>query len=140
MELYQQGHLLVAAIRILEHGQKKQPSLTDICTCLSLSEESGHLICRKLLGLGVVEAVEKPDGIRLFIRDHLKLEEIPRTQETDRFHEEIEKFKASQKGLANKIEALKASNSEKKKSLFADLEDKLKKQLEAKKKGAVKGP
>lgn len=133
MELYRQGHLLVAAIRLFEYEHQKQPSVADLCSYLSFSEEYGHLVCRKLLELGVIEGVEKPDGIRLFIRDYLKLEEVPQDADTDRLHDEIEKFKESQKDLTSKIEAIKASASAKKKDLFAGLEDKLKKQLESKK-------
>ena len=46
--------------------------------------------------------------------------------------EEIRKFQDNKKGFAQKIESLKAAQAEKKKSLFADVEKKLKEQLEKK--------
>ncbi len=124
---YEQGHLVVAAIRVLEHQKGVPPSVEDICGCLSLSSEQGNRICRRLQENGIVEVVEGAYGTKVFVRDHLLIEELPRTGESSKIADEVKKFQESRKGMDEKIAAFKAQQEEKKKSLFADLDKKLKK-------------
>jgi hypothetical protein len=118
---------MVAAIRILTHKNSKHPSLNEICKTLSFSLEQGNLICKKLKELGIVDVVEGAFENHLFIKDHLKIEEIPRDKKEDRLEEALKKFKDSKKDFSKKIESFQAKQAEKQKALFAELEEKLKK-------------
>jgi hypothetical protein len=60
------------------------------------------------------------------------LEEIPREEETTKLDKEIKKFQAAQKKLSKKVESLRADQAQKKKSLFSEMERKLKEELEKK--------
>ena len=126
---YADAHLVVAAIRVLEHTEKKPPSVADVCQTLAISLEQGNLLCNKLHDTGAIELAEGAFGTRLFVRDHLKLEEIPKDQEESNIGEEIEKFKSSKKDMEEKIESIKAEQAEKQKKLFSDIEEKLKKSM-----------
>ena len=126
-DLYSNAHLMVAAIRILTHKNSKHPSLNEICKTLSFSLEQGNLICKKLKELGIVDVVEGAFENHLFIKDHLKIEEIPRDKKEDRLEEALKKFKDSKKDFSKKIESFQAKQAEKQKALFAELEEKLKK-------------
>ena len=126
-DLYSNAHLMVAAIRILTHKNSKHPSLNEICNTLSFSLEQGNLICKKLKELGIVDVVEGAFENHLFIKDHLKIEEIPRDKKEDRLEEALKKFKDSKKDFSKKIESFQAKQAEKQKALFAELEEKLKK-------------
>lgn len=130
--LYSTAHLFVAAIRVCEHQNSAPPTVEDICHILKTSIERSNYICRKLQEAGIIEEVEGSYGNRLFIRDHLKIEELPREGNDGKFAEELKKFQASQKELSNKIETIKAQQAEKKKTLFAEMEKKLKQELEKK--------
>jgi len=127
--LYTNGHLIVAAIRVLEHQQQVPPSIQDVCDCLSLSVEQGHLLCRRLHQRGVLEMIEGAFGSKLFIRNHLALEDMA---------DEVKKFQDARKGMAEKIASIKAEQKEKKKSLWADLEAQLKSDMEKKNDPAVR--
>jgi DNA-binding Lrp family transcriptional regulator len=131
-DLYSSAHLFIAAIRVCEHQHGGRASVEDVCGLIGLSLEQGNFICKKLLEDGVIERVHGAFGTRLFIKDHLKIEEIPRKEKGSSLEQEIRKFQDSKKGFAQKIESLKAAQAEKKKNLFADVEKKLKKQLEKK--------
>jgi hypothetical protein len=117
---------------VCDHRQAGRASVEDVCGLIGLSLEQGNFICKKLLEDGIIERVDGAFGTRLFIKDHLKIEEIPRKEKGSSLEEEIRKFQDSKKGFAQKIESLKAAQAEKKKSLFADVEKKLKEQLEKK--------
>jgi hypothetical protein len=126
-DLYSSAHLVVAAIRIFTHKNSKHPSLNEICKTLSFSLEQGNLICKKLKDFGIIDVVEGAFENQLFIKDHLKIEEIPRDKKEDRLEEALKKFKDSKKDFSKKIESFQAKQAEKQKALFAELEEKLKK-------------
>ena len=71
-------------------------------------------------------------GARWYIKDHLKLEDIPRGEPESKLEDELKKFQDSQKALSQKIESMQAEQKQKKKSRFADMEKKLKEELEKK--------
>jgi len=126
-DLYSNAHLVVAAIRIFTHKNSKHPSLNEICKTLSFSLEQGNLICNKLVGLEIIDMVEGAFENHLFIKDHLKIEEIPRDKKEDKLEDALKKFKDTKKDFSKKIESFQAKQAEKQKALFAELEEKLKK-------------
>ena len=126
-DFYTQSHLVVAAIRIYEHGHSEPPSVEAVCETLTMSLEQGHLLCKRLDEREIIEMVKGPYGTRLFIRDHLKIEEIPKNEPGTSIRQEIEKFQSTQKNFKEKIEAFQAKKEEDKRSLFAQIEENLKK-------------
>lgn len=128
--LYSDAHLFVSAIRVLEHRQSAPPSVEAVCELLTFSIEQGRRLCRKLCELGIVGTVPGAYEDRLVILDHRSLESIPREEQSDPLQQELEKFQRSQVDRAQKVEAIKAAQEEKKKSLFAEMEKKLKKELD----------
>ena len=130
--LYATAHLFVSAIRVWEYQNDTPPALEEISHMLRMSIERTNYICRKLKEMGIVDSVEGSFGNRLFIRDHLKIEEIPREDDESKLEEELKKFKESQKGLSQKIETIQAKQAQKKKDLFAEMEKKLKQELDKK--------
>ncbi len=131
-DFYTESHLVIAAIRLLEHQKKAPPGIDDVCKALACSAEHGNRICRRLFDMKVIRLIEGAYGTRLFILDHLKLEEIPRGEQGDKLSEELKKFQANRSNMSDKIESIKAEQAEKKKSLFAELEKQLKKKTDKK--------
>ena len=128
IDLYTKAHLVVAAIRILERQDNVSSSIEKVCQMISFSLEHGNLICKKLGEMGIIEIVKGAYGTRLFIKNHLKIEEIPRGAGESKLEEELKKFQNGKKGLSKKIELFQAKQAEKQKNLFAQLEKKLKNQ------------
>lgn len=126
-DFYTTAHLVVAAIRVLTHQKSIPPSIEAACDMLGISREKGHHIVRRLADMGIVEIVSGAYGTKLFIKDHLAVEEISRDESDTRLDEEVKKFKDGQKNFSKKIESFKAEQEEKKRKLFADLEKKLQK-------------
>ena len=131
-DLYSNAHLVVAAIRVLTHQQKAPPSVKTVCQALSFSLEHGNFICNKLAETEVIEIVEGAHGIRLFIKDHLKIEDLPKGDKVSRLEDDLKKFKDSRKDFTKKIESFQAEQAKKQKDLFAELEKKLKKEADKK--------
>ncbi len=131
-DFYTTAHLFVSAIRVCEHQMNTPPSIDNISQILVMSIERCNYICRKLKELGIIESIEGSYGNRLFVRDHLKIEEIPRDADETQMEAELQKFKESQKALSEKIESIHAKQAQKKKNLFAEMEKKLKQELDKK--------
>jgi len=133
IDFYDEAHLLVAAIRMFNHLNSRPPAVEDLCRTIHISIERGNLLCRKLEDLGIIEAVAGSYGARWYIKDHLRIEDIARGEPENKLGDELKKFQDSQKALSQKIESMKAEQQQKKKNLFADMEKKLKEELEKKK-------
>ncbi len=131
-DLYSTAHLFVAAIRVLEHQNSAPPSVEDVGLILSFSSERSNFICKKLQDLGIVEVVEGAYGRRLSVKNHLKIEDIPKDEKGSKLEEELSKFKMTQKKFAQKIESFQAEQAQKKKDLFAEVEKKLKQEMDKK--------
>ena len=75
----------------------------------------------------MIDVVEGGFGTRLFIKNHLKIEEIPNAKKADTLEESIKAFQNSKKEFTKKIESFQAKQAKKQRDLFAELEEKLKK-------------
>jgi biopolymer transport protein ExbB/TolQ len=128
-DLYTTAHLIVAAIRVLEHQKGVPPDVESVATALSFSLEEGHFVCGKLHKMGIIEIVEGAFGTKLFIKDHLKLEELPKTVKDTAIKDDIDKFMTQKQDQFKEIESIKAKQDQKKKDLFSDIEKKLKQKL-----------
>jgi DNA-binding Lrp family transcriptional regulator len=127
---YQEGHLFVSAVRILEHRHGAPPTLEQIAEMLKFSGEQTGWISRRLLNAGIVKIVEGAFGERWGIEDHLKLEDLPRESESSQMDEALRQFKAEKNKIALKVESIKEQQAKKQKDLFSEIEKKLKKDLE----------
>ena len=133
VSLYESAHLFIAAVRVLAHKEQSPPDIDQVCDMLGVSKEQGGLICRRLEEIGALEAVPGAYGLRLFVRDHLKLEDLPKEDAPDRLKNELNKFKAEQQKTASRIATLQADQKKKKKNLFDEMEKKLRAEIEKKK-------
>jgi len=131
-DFYSAAHLVVAAVRVLEHQNRANPTVEEVCRALSFSLEHGNFICRKLHETGIIDMVKSGYGARLFVKDYMKIEEIPKYEKDNTLNEEIERFQNSRKDMNQKIESFRTEKAEKQKKLFADLENRLKKELDKK--------
>jgi len=127
--LYTNAHLFVAAVRVLSHQHDSPPSLEKIATTLLISKEKCHFICRKLEEANIIEVLEGAFGNRIVVKDHLKLEKLPKDVSESKLDEELKKFKSNKKELEKRVESIKSEQDKKQKQLFADLEKQLKKKI-----------
>ncbi|MBU4389031.1 MAG: hypothetical protein KKB23_05775, partial [Proteobacteria bacterium] len=61
-DFYSEAHLVVAAIRILQHQNSAPPSIDEVCRTISLSLEQGNFVCRKLNEMNIIDVVEGAFG------------------------------------------------------------------------------
>lgn len=124
--LYTLAHLVVAAIRIHEHQHAGPPTIENICEILSISLEEANRLGLKLSEMQIIDALDKAGETRLFVKNHLAIEDIPVQPENNNLQSELDQFKKSREAQINKIKSIQSEQAEKKKKLHEELEQKLK--------------
>jgi len=126
---YTMAHLVVAAIRLHEHRHAGPPAMEHIREALSISLEEANRVSLKLKNLDIIEMMEKPGEVRLFVKDHVKIETIPDQAESTSMQSALEEFKKSRTEEIDKIKSIQSSYADKKKKLHEELEQQLKNSL-----------
>ncbi|NLH48148.1 MAG: hypothetical protein GX444_06035 [Myxococcales bacterium] len=96
LSLYQEGHLIVAAVRLLTHREKTPPAPEQVAEFLGFSIESVHYLVNKLDELGALRVMSGAYGVKLLLDDHRKLEELEGVENKPGIEEEIAAFQAAQ--------------------------------------------
>jgi len=95
--LYEEGHLFVAAVRVLSHKENRPPTLDEVTELLNLSKEVVFLTARGLADRGILHLMENPFEIHVEIADHLAIEELPRDDTGPGFGEDLDEFHEKKK-------------------------------------------
>jgi DNA-binding transcriptional regulator GbsR (MarR family) len=135
-DIYSQAHLFVAATRVFEYLNNQPPSLRGLRDLLQVSEEELSRISRRLEEAGAIQIIMSGGEARFSLRDHLKIEEFPRSMEAPRMEEEISLFKTKQESRLKEIEQSLSKKGDKS-SIFSELEKALKDPSSVKKKNPL---
>jgi hypothetical protein len=101
-----QGHLLVAAVRVLSHQRKRPPTSEEIAELLGLSREITLHILRGLEARRIVRAIETPFEVRFDIEDHKEVEALPVDASGPDLGREIEDFHKKSEDRQKQIEKM----------------------------------
>jgi len=126
---YDDGHLFVAAIRVLTHKNGRPPTVEECADLIGFSREVAHALVRRLDEHGAVRAVETPFEARVVIEDHATLETLPRDDSGASVATEFETFRDKQKEKQKELDKLFGEGSLKKRhdERVSSLEEQFKK-------------
>jgi hypothetical protein len=94
---YEDGHLIVAAVRVLSHNTDKPPTPETIAELLNLAPDFARNAVVALGEDGILRVVENPFEIRAEVGDYSKLEELPRESAEPSIQSELEEFARKKK-------------------------------------------
>lgn len=123
--LYQSAHIFIAGIRVFEHVHKRPPNLKDLSDILKISEEELSLISRKLSDEKIIIDIVSGAECKYGIADYMKIETLPRDEDTPRISEEISQFQSRQQSRLKEIEK-SLGESRDRERVFSDLDKALK--------------
>jgi hypothetical protein len=89
---YEDGHLVVAAVRVLSHNADKPPTPEDIAKLLELAPDFVRNLVIGLGDEGILKVVENPFEIRAEVKNHIKLEDLPREAQGPSIQDELDEF------------------------------------------------
>lgn len=126
---YEDGHLIVAAVRVLSHRSSKPPRPEDIAELIGLPVDFVRNLVIALGEEGILRVIENPFEIRAEVGKYLKLEELPRSSETPTIKDELEEFVKRKKQQVEETEKMLSLEEieKRKKEKLAKLEEEMKK-------------
>jgi DNA-directed RNA polymerase specialized sigma subunit len=101
-----QGHLIVAAIRVLQHLRMRPPTPEEISEHLNLSREVVLHILRGLEGRRAVRFLQSPFEVRVDIVDHEVLDALPLDATGPDMGREIQDFHKKTEDRQKQIEKM----------------------------------
>lgn len=119
--MYENAHLFVSALRVLEHRQGRSPSLKEIADMLNLSSEETARISRRLDDAGIIRTAVSGTEERFYIIDHLSIETIPKEVKAPAMLEEIMRVKAEKEAKLSQLEGM-LKKGPAKQELFTELD------------------
>jgi hypothetical protein len=117
---YTEGHLVVAAIRVLENRMKRPPTVEEIAELLGFSVEWTGVLVAALRRSEIVTTVESAFTVRVEVRNHLPLEELSREDSATRLDAEMKEFAEKRRAEESQLDSLFSSGE-----AFRRQEDKL---------------
>lgn len=126
---YEDGHLVVAALRVLIHREPKPPRPEDLAEMLGLPPDFVRNLVVALGRLGILKVMENPFGIRVELADHALLEDLPRGAESPTIKDELDSFIQRKKREVEETEKMLSLEEieKRKKEKLSRLEDEMKK-------------
>jgi hypothetical protein len=126
---YEDGHLIVAAVRVLSNNADKPPTPEDIAGLLGLAPDFVRNLVIALGDEGILKVVENPFEIRTEVKDHIKLEDLPREAQGPSIQDELDEFvKKKKKEVEDTEKMFTLDEIEKKKQAkLSKLDDEMKK-------------
>ena len=118
----------MAAVRVLEHRLARPPTYEEIGDLLGISHEIVGQLARSLESRGILSLMKTPFDVKVEIRDHTALEDLPQETAGAAMKGEVEEFlkkaRGRQEDLEKKLAGAAFQKDQKKK--FEDLEAQLK--------------
>jgi hypothetical protein len=122
-----QGHLVVAAIRVLKHREGKPPTDAEMAELLQLPREEVSHWARGLAAHGALHAIQNPFDVRYEIADHQLVDTLPGDEEVPRLRQEVEAFQQRTKERHSGLDEIFGQDLTKEhKKAMSRLEDELK--------------
>jgi len=123
---YEEGHLIVSAIRVLTHKQANPVSPGDVAALIDYSTEKVLHICRRLQQDGIIKSVEGPYDQKLYIMDHIKLEKLAQDKHEQGLKDDIAQHESRQASKLEDVKKQQHLHKDEQQNLFNDLEKQLK--------------
>ncbi len=97
------GHLVVAAIRVLAHRDGTPPALDAVAELLGMPPEALRVKLIELQRRGIVAQVESAYALHLEVRDHLALEDLEPEAQTTAIDDELADFDRRKREEADRM-------------------------------------
>lgn len=125
---YEDGHLLVAGVRVLCDRLKHPPSFEELADFLGRSREWTAVLAGALEREGILLLVDSAFVTRVEVKDHLKLESLTRAAEDTGLDDELRSFTEKRRAEDEKLEGLFSGGESvrRHRDKMDDLEDQLK--------------
>lgn len=127
--LYEEAQILMAAVRLFQHLEKRPPTVAEAAERSRFSVETVHHLCNRLEKIGALERVRSAFEDRIVLRDPLKAEILRGVEEPAGIEAELKKWKEQRAETVREVEkrfAMEKGGKEKEER-YAKIEERLRK-------------
>lgn len=127
--LYEEAQILMAAVRLFQHLEKRPPTVAEVAERTRFSVETVHHLCNRLEKIGAVERVRSAFEDRIVLREPLKVEALRGVEEPVGIEAELKKWKEQRAEAVREVEKrFSAGKSAKEREeRYAKIEERLRK-------------
>jgi DNA-binding MarR family transcriptional regulator len=127
--LYEEAQIVMAAIRLFYHREQRPPRIKELAELSNLSIETVYHLCNRLEKVGAIDRVRSAFEDGVFLKDHLRAEELREDQGSPDIQEDVTRVRAEQGKKMQEVEKRFSKDviEKEKKDIFAGIEEKLKK-------------
>jgi len=90
---YDEGHLIVAGIRVQAYREGRPPLLEDVAQVVGMPADLVRVLVVEMEELGIIRQLANAFETRLVVEDHLKTEELPKERSGERLNAEVDEFR-----------------------------------------------
>ena len=124
---YEEGHLVVAAVRVLTHRQDgRPPTVEEIADLTRLSREWVGVLVGALEREKIVRSLTGPFETRVEVADHSRLENLARGETQPGVDEELKEFAERKRQEDERLRTLFQGGSRKNREKMDELADRFK--------------
>lgn len=102
----EEGHLIVAAVRVLGHREGRAPRPEEVAALLGMPPELLRLRMRALADAGILAVVESAFDTHLEIRDHRGLDDLEEGERSRALDEDLADFERRKEEEADRMSRL----------------------------------
>lgn len=126
---YEDGHLVVAAARVLAHKSNKPPTPEQIAALLGQPPDFVRTLVVMLGDEGILRVVENPFEMRVEVADYVKLDDLPHEADGPTMRDELDTFIQKKQDEYTATEKMLSPDEieKKQKAKMSELEDEMKK-------------
>lgn len=89
----EQGHLIVAGVRLLRHRQGRPPLLEEMAELIEMPAEQARVLVSELEERGILRLLTNAFETRLAVDEYLQLEALPLEADTAALTDEVQQFR-----------------------------------------------
>ncbi len=127
--LYEEAQILMAAVRLFQHLEKRPPTVAEAAERSRFSVETVHHLCNRLEKIGALERVRSAFEDRIVLRDPLKAEVLRGVEEPAGIEAELKRWKEQRAETVREVEKRFAAEKggKEREERYAKIEERLRK-------------
>jgi vacuolar-type H+-ATPase subunit I/STV1 len=127
--LYEEAQILLAAVRLFRHRERRPPSIQELAEWSCFSIETVHHICNRLQKIGAMDRIRGAFEDHICLKDPMQVEALREVDESPDIEADVKKWKEQRAEAIREVEKKFSGDSlrREKEDRFSKIEEKLRK-------------
>jgi DNA-binding MarR family transcriptional regulator len=125
---YEEAQIVLAAIRLFQHREKRPPRMKELAEFSCLSLETVHHLCNRLEKVGAIDRIRSAFEDGIVLKESLRAEELREETGSPDIKDDIDKVRVEQERKVQEVEKRFSKDllEKEKQDIFSGIEERLK--------------